>query len=140
MQSEEELRYRLAVYAHEAWSGWMKCMFSKSGNMLSGGVIVPAKLVERWTRQMNTIYDELPANENASDLQEANKMIAIMKEVQDKYTIPDDMLYIVPCQEVEIEKTKKIKRKVLIAAIKKYFDGADTEELFSIAEDLRKEI
>jgi len=139
MQSEEELQYRLAVYAHEAWSGWMKCMFSKSGNMLSGGVIVPAKLVERWTRQMNTIYDELPANENASDLQEANKMIAIMKEVQDKYTIPDDRLFIVPCREVEIKKPKKIKRKKMITAILMYYNNDDTGLLRDIASKLNSE-
>ena len=77
-----ELTRNLAAYAHKAWSGWMKYMFSKSifEEDGDGAVIIPADLVERWKRQMNTAYDDLPADEQISDVAEAHKMIAIFDD------------------------------------------------------------
>lgn len=72
-------REKLAAYAHEAWSGWMKYMFEKSGfNIHEGTIVIPQELVERWSRQMNTPYDGLPESEKESDRKEADKMLAIM--------------------------------------------------------------
>ncbi len=77
---------RLAEYAHRAWSGWMKYMFDKSipykpGNVQAeeGALIIPKWAVERWTRQMNTKYEDLPESEKASDRKEADEMLAIMR-------------------------------------------------------------
>jgi len=75
-----ELTQNLAVYAHEAWSGWMKHMFSKSRKNQSGSVLIPADLARRWERQMGTSYDDLPADEQISDVAEAHKMIAIFDD------------------------------------------------------------
>jgi hypothetical protein len=66
----------LAAYAHEAWSGWMEYLFSKCLKE-SDGMKIPQSLVERWTRQMQTPYAELPENEKDSDRAEALKMQAI---------------------------------------------------------------
>jgi len=74
-----ETRELLAAYAHDAWSGWMKYMFSKSLVTILGFVVIPAPLVERWTRQMNTPYEELPESEKLSDRAEADKMLEIIK-------------------------------------------------------------
>ena len=74
-----DTRERLAEYAHEAWSGWMQYMFSKSIQQAGGRVTIPARLVERWTREMNTEYAALPEGEKASDRDEADKMLAIME-------------------------------------------------------------
>ncbi len=73
------IRDALAAYAHDAWSGWMKYEFSKSAINDDGTVIIPAWAVERWTRQMNTPFLELPDKEKASDYTEANKMLLIVK-------------------------------------------------------------
>ncbi len=75
-----KLTQNLAAYAHEAWSGWMKYMFSKGIENPDGSIIIPADLVERWTRQMNTPYKDLPAEEQLSDVAEAHKMIAIFDD------------------------------------------------------------
>jgi hypothetical protein len=72
------LRTQLAIYAHEAWSGWMKYMFSKCTQEPDGTLRVPTWAVQRWTRQMNTLYAHLPDNEKLSDLAEADKMLSIM--------------------------------------------------------------
>ena len=73
------VREKLAEYAHDAWSGWMNYMFSKSDLNNDGTVTIPKSLVERWKRQMKTDYRELPDTEKASDLKEADEMLAIMK-------------------------------------------------------------
>lgn len=72
------MREKLAEYAHAAWSGWMKYLFEKSTQNTDGTVTIPAWAVSRWQRQMNTLYEALPANEKESDGVEADRMIAIM--------------------------------------------------------------
>ena len=74
-----ELREALADYAHQAWSGWMEYLFSKSAKNSDGTITIPRWAVERWTRQMNTPYNELPENEKDSDRKEADRMIAIFE-------------------------------------------------------------
>lgn len=85
--NDEEIREALAEYAHEAWSGWMQYLFSKSdgptpdhglGRLRKGSFIILPECVERWQRQMNTPYAELPEYEKALDRTEADRMLAIM--------------------------------------------------------------
>ena len=71
------IREKLAAYAHNAWSGWMKYMFSKSTINADGTVTIPKSLVDRWMRQMTTCYNDLPESEKASDRKEADEMLAI---------------------------------------------------------------
>ena len=71
------VREKLAEYAHKAWAGWMRYMFSKSAANDDGSVTIPKSLVDRWKRQMNTEYESLPGNEKASDRKEADEMLAI---------------------------------------------------------------
>ena len=74
------LREALADYAHAAWSGWMKYLFSKtetSERFFSGEIVVviPRWAVDRWQRQMNTPYADLPEEEKKSDREEADKIM-----------------------------------------------------------------
>lgn len=73
-----KLREELAEYAHDAWSGWMRYLFEKSTKNDDGTVTIPSWAVERWTRQMNTPYDELPEEEKESDRAEADRMLEIV--------------------------------------------------------------
>lgn len=68
----------LAQYAHVAWSGWMRHLFNKTTLNADGTATIPAWAVERWMRQMNTQYADLPENEKDSDRVEADSMIGIM--------------------------------------------------------------
>lgn len=87
-KARDEAREDLAEYAHEAWSGWMKYLFSKgeyrwveapteSHGKVERVWIMPQWAVERWTRQMNTPYADLSEEERKSDREEADKMIDI---------------------------------------------------------------
>jgi hypothetical protein len=70
-------REALAALSHDQWRGWMRYLFSKCKVLPGGQVVIPADLVARWQRQMNTAYADLPANEKSSDQTEADRMIAV---------------------------------------------------------------
>jgi len=71
-------REALSDYAHEAWTGWMKYMFTKAEINEDGTWTMPKEFVDRWQRQMNTPYVELPEGEKKSDREEADKMLNII--------------------------------------------------------------
>lgn len=82
-QDKATMREQLAEYAHDAWAGWMKHIFRKCDTRtayFSNGEVtcIPAWAVERWQRQMNTPYADLPESEKESDRQEADRMLAIV--------------------------------------------------------------
>lgn len=75
---------RLAGYAHNAWAGWMRYLFSKCAPLdwhsaLVGMLAIPPESVERWTRQMNTEYADLPEHEKESDRKEATEILKVME-------------------------------------------------------------
>jgi len=74
---DRTVREELASYAHDAWAGWMKYLFSKCLGHPSGNLelIIPASCVKRWTRQMHTPYSELPEEERESDIREADRIL-----------------------------------------------------------------
>lgn len=74
----EEKTEALADYAHVAWAGWMKYLFKKGTLNSDGSFTINAASVERWTRQMNTPYSDLPENEKESDRDESRKIISIL--------------------------------------------------------------
>lgn len=86
MMNDETTREQLAEYAHDAWSSWMKYLFQQGqfkGKIVEGKHvmewIMPAWFVERWQRQMNTPYADLPESEKESDREEADRMLAIVR-------------------------------------------------------------
>lgn len=72
------VREALATYAHEAWFGWMRYLFTTGTFNDDGTWTMPRWAVERWTRQATTHYNGLPEDEKAGDRDEADKMLAIV--------------------------------------------------------------
>lgn len=79
-----DLREALAAQAHESWSGWMRYLFSKCDMSGSSGAFIPGWAVERWQRQMNTPYAELPEEEKESDRKEADEYLALIQAHSDR--------------------------------------------------------
>lgn len=76
----DELRTRLATYIHEEqWRGWVDWMLSKGTTNAEGSVTLSAEWVTRWTRQMNTAFEDLSPREQHSDISEANKILEVFK-------------------------------------------------------------
>lgn len=94
----DEAREQLAAYAHEAWAGWMRYMFSKceyvpgAGEAGYGVLLMPVALYDRWTRQMNTPYADLPESEKESDRKEADQMLEIVGQRADGWIAVDEAL------------------------------------------------
>lgn len=75
----DTLRERLSDNAHQSWSGWMSYLFSRSTFNADGTVTIPADLVARWQRQIQTSYVDLPELEKISDRDEADAILKIIK-------------------------------------------------------------
>ena len=73
----DDIREALAAYAHTAWSGWMKYLFEQCFLHGPGHTVITSYFVERWQRQMNTEYADLPESEKESDRKEADQMLQI---------------------------------------------------------------
>lgn len=71
-------REQLADYAHQAWAGWMRYLFTKGTMNEDGSFTIAADSVDRWIRQMGTAYTELPESEKESDRKEADEILAIV--------------------------------------------------------------
>ena len=69
---DEELREILADHEHRTWGLWQSWLQNvvckKKPN---GDLVIPAHLAERWDRQCQTEYADLPENEKESDRKEA---------------------------------------------------------------------
>lgn len=78
---KEKLIEELADYAHDTWAGWVQYMFSQCKLQEDGSVLIPAKLVRRWQRQLNTTYAELPKKEQRSDKEEAIAILEVFSDV-----------------------------------------------------------
>jgi len=89
------MREKIAKLAHEQWSGWMDCLFSKCREMRpSDGeafhkecLIIPEWAVKRWTEQAETAYCDLSEKEKDSDRAEADKFLEIFQAEIDKQSI-----------------------------------------------------
>ena len=84
-------REELAAYAHEAWAGWMKHLFSKC-RIEKGERVIPEWAVDRWMRQMSTDYADLPEKEKESDRKEADRMLKITDVQQDRREKRDESI------------------------------------------------
>ena len=74
-----DLREMLADHAHDAWSRWMKHLFSVCQRSDNGTVLIPTELVAKWNRQVQTPYANLSEMEKKSDRAEADKVIALLE-------------------------------------------------------------
>jgi hypothetical protein len=79
MSRDEELRRALAELEHDRWSRWMRFQFSLGIVEEDGTWRMPAALVERWRRQMDTPYVDLTEIERHSDLAEADRSLEIIE-------------------------------------------------------------
>ena len=71
---------RLAAIEHERWAHWQRYMHGKATRHADGTLLIPADLVVRWERQMETPYAELPADEQDSDREQVERYLPIIEE------------------------------------------------------------
>ena len=77
---EKDYKIRLADYQHDIWSHWMRYMFTCGVMLPDGSWGMPPTMVKRWQRQMNTPFDQLTRQEQASDLEQVDKFWQVVKD------------------------------------------------------------
>lgn len=75
-----ELIEKLAAIEHERWSDWQRYMHSLCTQNADNSLTIPAALVERWNRQINTPYADLSNAEQASDREQVMRYLHFIEK------------------------------------------------------------
>lgn len=84
--NRNELIEELASIEHERWSRWQSYLHAK----IDHDGRLPTGLIERWTRQINTPYDQLTELEKQSDREQVLKYLPFL----DRHYIPEKTTFI----------------------------------------------
>jgi hypothetical protein len=76
---DPELIEQLAAAEHERWSHWQRFLFAQCEQASDGSLVIPAELVRRWGRQMDSTYAALPEAEKASDREQVERYLPIVE-------------------------------------------------------------
>lgn len=81
-----ELLETLASIEHERWSHWQRYVHSKCVPQgADGALLIPAELVMRWEKQIETRYSELAEAEKESDREQVRKYLPlIIRAIREK--------------------------------------------------------
>jgi hypothetical protein len=69
---------QLAAVEHERWSHWQRYVHSKCARQPDGSLLLPADLVARWEKQIDTKYAELDEQERESDREQVRKYLPLI--------------------------------------------------------------
>src|SRR3990167_6638544 len=73
MKNPPSLYEKFAAIEHERWADWQKYMHGKCMRNEDGSLTIPAALVDRWERQIQTKYEDLSEQEKKSDRERVNR-------------------------------------------------------------------
>ena len=69
---------QLGAVEHERWSHWQRYVHSKCVRQPDGSLLIPADLVARWEKQIDTKYAELNDREKESDREQVRKYLPLI--------------------------------------------------------------
>jgi hypothetical protein len=78
-ESFASLVEELAALEHQRWAHWQRYVHEKGQRRPDGSIVLPADLVSRWERQINTLYEDLGNEEKESDREQVQKYLPILK-------------------------------------------------------------
>jgi heme/copper-type cytochrome/quinol oxidase subunit 2 len=79
-QGKQDLREELANIQHKIWAHWQKYLFSMCEKQEDGSMVIPLEFVERWQKQIETSYSDLPETSKDSDRHQVDKFIHLICE------------------------------------------------------------
>jgi hypothetical protein len=74
----DRLVEQLAAIEHERWSHWQRYLHSKGVRQPDGSILLPADLVARWEKQIDTKYLDLDDRERESDREQVRKYLPLI--------------------------------------------------------------
>ena len=73
---------RLAAIEHERWAHWQRYMHGQGVRQPDGSLLLPAHLVQRWERQIDTPYEALTDAEKESDREQVRRYLPILTDLR----------------------------------------------------------
>jgi len=80
----DTLTDELAAVEHRRWARWQQYMHNSCERRPDGSIVVPAKLVERWERQIATSFADLDDGEKESDREQVREYLPIIADAIDQ--------------------------------------------------------
>jgi hypothetical protein len=68
----------LAAVEHERWAHWQAYVHQQCERLGDGSLVIPADLVRRWEKQIETPYHQLSENEKQSDREQVERVLPIL--------------------------------------------------------------
>lgn len=81
--SRKDLIEKLAAIEHERWAHWQSHLHEQCVRQKDGSLIIPAKLVERWKKQIATPYVSLSNEEKNSDREQVYRYLLVIESELD---------------------------------------------------------
>jgi hypothetical protein len=78
--SHAALLEELAALEHERWAHWQNYVHTQGQRRPDGSILLPANLVERWERQINTPYKDLTNEERESDREQVQRYFPLLTQ------------------------------------------------------------
>ncbi|WP_334001379.1 hypothetical protein [Burkholderia gladioli] len=78
----DEILEQLAAAEHDRWAHWQRYMHSKAIRNNDGSLTIPADLVSRWERLMETPYTELTDDERQSDREQVQRYLPVLAKIK----------------------------------------------------------
>ena len=72
---------KLSAQEHARWAHWQRYLHSRCSRLPDGSLLIPASLVERWERQIDTSYENLSDSEKNSDRSQAQHTLDLLEQV-----------------------------------------------------------
>ncbi|MCW1410761.1 MULTISPECIES: hypothetical protein [Rhizobium] len=69
----------LAAIEHDRWAHWQRYVHDKSQKQSDGSLLIPAELVARWEKQIETPFALLSDKEKDSDRKQVQKYLPLLK-------------------------------------------------------------
>ncbi|EMO2347517.1 TPA: hypothetical protein JI250_06080 [Acinetobacter baumannii] len=75
---QKELLEKLAAIEHKRWAHWQRYLHSQCLENDDGSLTIPADLVKKWNKQINTDYFSLTESEKDSDREQVLKYLPLL--------------------------------------------------------------
>lgn len=79
--ASEDLLEAISAVEHERWAHWQRYLHEQCRVDAEGNLIIPADLARRWSRQLNTAYEDLDESEKASDRDQASTYLKVLSDL-----------------------------------------------------------
>ncbi|MBD0476738.1 MULTISPECIES: hypothetical protein [Acinetobacter calcoaceticus/baumannii complex] len=75
---QKELIEKLAAIEHKRWAHWQRYLHSQCLKNDDGSLTIPADLVKKWNKQIDTDYFNLTESEKDSDREQVLKYLPLL--------------------------------------------------------------